>query len=97
MKDLYIIYFGPDCEEKILSERVSNIDEYYSISPSVYLLSSEKSATEIYTIIAGGDNKDSEIVVLKISEGDGSYWGFSEKSLWEWLRKNKQNNKDGQV
>lgn len=89
MKNVYVIYFGSDCEKKIVGERILNIGESYTVSPSIYLVSCGQDAKTVYELLADNDHKEEEIVVLKLSNEEKSYWGFSEKNLWEWLRKNK--------
>ncbi len=86
MATKYIVVF----DEEIPPEKVSDIEESpfivdgYELAPHVLLVRSNVESPEMVGVITGlsGGESSKVGVVLQLN---GSYHGYHQKSLWEWL------------
>lgn len=89
MNRLYIIILDPMVDTSIVRSRILDMDNFYVIYENQYLLISEhNSAKDLYDVLTRNIPQTSGIVVLGVSRTDLTYWGYSSKGLWSWLKEN---------
>lgn len=90
MNQLYIIMLDPYSDTSIIKNRISELGNYYVVYENQYLLiSDQKSAKELYESLTRNiSNSAIGVVVLGVSITDLTYWGYSSRGLWSWLKEN---------
>lgn len=92
MKNLFIIILNPNVDTSIIKRRIEDLGEYYVVYNNQYLvLSKQDDAQNVYSEIVKNDDNIIGTIVLSISTKELSYWGYADKSLWEWLDKHTKN------
>lgn len=87
MTKLFIIILDPNTDASIVRSRIAEIGEYYIVYGNQYfVLADFDNARSIYEKIVHSDDRQIGIVVLCVNTDALTYWGYSDKGLWEWLR-----------
>lgn len=87
MANLYVVQASSEISSQVL-ERIKGIGDFIGTFGDNYLLSTDKSAKNIYEILTAGVEQPFSIFITKIDSKD--YWGHGKKSLWDWIKKNKE-------
>lgn len=87
MKKLFIIILDPNVNASIVRNRIAELGDYYTVYENQYfVLAAFDDAQAVYErVVRYGDNPIG-IVVLCVNTETLTYWGYSDKSLWEWLK-----------
>ena len=88
MKNLYIILVEPNEAPILMREKISNAGDCYRLYDSYVLFSDIQSAEELYKFIVGKDYDTEEIVIFKLLLDKTSFFGYTDRGLWEWLSEN---------
>ena len=88
MKNLFLIILNPNADTSIIRRRIEDLGEYYIINNNQYLVLSEHHDSQaVYSMIVKDEDSIIGTIVLSIPTTNLSYWGYADKSLWEWLDK----------
>ena len=88
MKKLFLIILNPNAETSIIKRRIVDFGVYYIIYNNQYLVLSEHNeAKDVYSAIVKDEDSIIGTIVLSMPTTNLSYWGYADKSLWEWLDK----------
>ena len=87
MRRLFIIILDPNVDASVVRNRITELGDHYIIYGDQYLvLANFDNARAVYDrLIRNGENRI-RIVVLCVDAETLTYWGYSDKGLWEWLR-----------
>lgn len=88
MKQLYIIILDPFSDTSVIKNRISESGNYYVVYENQYLLiSDQSSAKSLYESLTRNiPDASIGVVILGVSLSDLTYWGYSSKGLWSWLK-----------
>lgn len=80
----------PYSDASIIKIRISELGNYYVVYENQYLLiSDQSSAKDLYeSLTRNMPDISIGVVVLGVSLTDLTYWGYSSKGLWSWLKEN---------
>ncbi len=88
MKKLFIIILSPISNASDIRKRIEKLGEYYIIYDNQYLVLSDiEDSHSVYSQIVKDEDNVAGIVILSVPINNLTYWGYSDKNLWEWLRK----------
>lgn len=79
------LVFGSDNPknlEKEINEKFS--DNHYKVSETEWFVASEKGTTKNVADELSPDGKNGAFIVIPVT----NFWGFHNKSTWEWLEVN---------
>ncbi|MCK7458474.1 hypothetical protein [Idiomarina aminovorans] len=68
--------------EKVISENFA--DKYYKVADDQWFITSEKGTTKSVAEELSPDGKNGGFIVIPVT----NFWGFHDKSTWEWLEVN---------
>lgn len=87
MRRLFIIILDPNVDASIVRKRIAELGEHYVIYGNQYfVLAGFNDAQTVYNRVIHNDDNNIGIVVLCVDAETLTYWGYSDKGLWEWLR-----------
>lgn len=87
MRRLFIIILDPNADASIVRRRIAELGEYYVIYGNQYFVLAEfDNAQAVYDRVVHYDDNNIGIVVLCVDTKTLNYWGYSDKSLWGWLK-----------
>ena len=87
MKKVYIIVTDDSTTLSALMANIPSLGNYYALYNNQCLLFCDiNSSKEVYDKFASWGYDGKRMVVFELSKSDDAYWGFSDKSLWEWLK-----------
>ena len=88
MNKLYIIILEDSVDSDFIYRRIYELGVCYRLYKNKFLFYSDeyKSAKSLYNRIITEDFKQKGIVVIEIPLNGVSYWGYSDKGLWSWLK-----------
>lgn len=87
MRRLFIIILDPNAEASIVRSRIAELGDHYIVYGNQYfVLADFENAQNVYERVVRNDDSPIGIVVLCVDIGALTYWGYSDKGLWEWLR-----------
>lgn len=87
MRKLFIIILDPNVEASIVRSRITELGDHYIVYGNQYfVLADFENAKNIYERVVRNDDSPIGIVVLCVDIESLTYWGYSDKGLWEWLR-----------
>lgn len=90
MKKLFIIILDPNVDAPIVRNRIAELGDYYNVYGNQYFVLAEfDDAQTVYERIVRNNDNPIGIVVLCANIETLTYWGYSDKNLWEWLRAHK--------
>lgn len=64
-----------------------SITSFYSIRIGLILISSEYTSKELFELLMPKEIMFN-LFIVDISIENGTYWGYMDKKLWEWLKLN---------
>lgn len=86
MKRLFIIILDPNADATIIRDRIAELGDYYIVYKNQYLVLADlDTARDVYERLMRNEEQPTGIVVLCTSTEQLTYWGYSNKKLWEWL------------
>lgn len=87
MRQIFIIILDPNVDSSLLRAKIQELGDYYNIYNNQYIVSADfNSAQQLYDkLVPQGDNQIG-IVIFSVSVESLTYWGFSSKGLWAWLK-----------
>lgn len=87
MRRLFIIILDPNIDASTVRNRIAELGDYYIIYGNQYLILTDfVDAQTVYEKIVRQEDSPIGIVVLCVDADTLTYWGYSDKGLWEWLR-----------
>ena len=87
MNTILIIYDN-SIESDILRNRIKSMGDSFVFWDNHWLLRTEMSVKETYDKIVTDGYEKKSIFLVKIDTQIGDYWGFMNKALWDWIKKN---------
>ncbi len=93
MKNLKFIYFNTetinsDALESSLKKQV-NYKSHIEIKPGFLLVNFDSTSHELYNTLSNIVD-DNSILIYDLDDADDAYWGYMNKSIWDWIKSNKQ-------
>lgn len=86
MRKLFIIILDPNANASIVRNRITELGDHYIVYENQYfVLANFDNARAVYDNIIRNDTPTG-IVVLCVEASTLTYWGYSDKGLWEWLK-----------
>ena len=87
MRRLFIIILDPNVDASIVRNRIAELGDHYIIYGNQYfVLANFDNAQAVYERVVRNGDAPIGIVVLCTDVDTLTYWGYSDKGLWEWLR-----------
>lgn len=87
MRKVFIIILDPDVNSSVVRNRITELGEHYIVYGNQYIvLANFNNAKDVYDTLVRNVDNPVGIVVLCTDEATLSYWGYSDKGLWEWLK-----------
>lgn len=87
MKKLFIIILDPNIDTSVVKSRITELGDYYVVYDNQYfVLTDYDNAQSVYRRLICNEENPVGIVILCIEANALTYWGYSDKRLWEWLR-----------
>lgn len=87
MRKLFIIILDPNVDASVIRNRIIELGDHYIIYGNQYfVLADFENAQAVYERLVRKDENPTGIVVLCTDAERLTYWGYSDKGLWEWLR-----------
>ncbi|WP_300905155.1 hypothetical protein [uncultured Alistipes sp.] len=74
-------------KDEIIKDRIKQFGDYCNVFPGIWLIYTDVPYKDIYQRIANEQFEDIALLVLKIDIT--TYWGRMDKSLWDWLKKDR--------
>lgn len=91
MKKLFLIMLGPETDKKLIIPRVREIgDNYVFWERHILVFSDFDQPSELYDRLIGEED-NMQMIIFAMNENP-KYWGYANKGLWEWLKKNSNHN-----
>lgn len=88
MKTILINVYANSINTSILRQRLEQLSaSCYVISSTSFLIRYMGSTKDIYDSIYDIIN-DTNVFVCEINTLPGEYWGYMDKSLWDWMKDN---------
>lgn len=87
MRRLFIIILDPNVDASIVRNRIAELGDHYIVYGNQYfVLANFDNAQAVYESVVRNGDTPIGIVVLCVDADTLTYWGYSDKGLWEWLR-----------
>lgn len=87
MRKIFIIILDPNVDTSVVKNRITELGDHYNIYGDQYLVLADfESAKDVYEKLIRKDDNPVRIVVLCADPETFSYWGYSDKGLWAWLK-----------
>lgn len=87
MKKLYIIILDPNVDSTIVKSKISELSKYYSIYNQYIVYTDCPNAKTLYEkLVPSSSATLTGIVVFGTTLESLTYWGYSDKGLWDWLK-----------
>lgn len=87
MRKLFVIILDPNVDASVVRSRIAELGDHYIIYQNQYfVLTNFGNAQAVYERVIRNSDSPIGIVVLGVDIGTLTYWGYSDKGLWEWLR-----------
>lgn len=88
MRKLFIIILDPNANESsIIRNRITELGDHYVVYGNQYLvIANFDNAQNVYEKVICNNDSPIGIVILCTNIDSLSYWGYSDKGLWEWLK-----------
>lgn len=86
MKKLYIIILDSNVDSTIVKSRISELNKYYSIYNQYIVYTDCPNAQTLYEKLVPSSTTFTGIVVFGTTLESLTYWGYSDKGLWDWLK-----------
>lgn len=74
-------------KDEIIKDRIKQFGDYFNVFPGFWLIYTDVPYKKIYQRIANEQFEDIALLVLKVDIS--TYWGRMDKSLWDWLKKDR--------
>ncbi|ERK31565.1 hypothetical protein [Clostridium intestinale] len=82
---VYIISYDlnkPGQDYNKLYDRIRTLNDYYHVLDSTWLVSTNKTAKEVYSVLQPVGDTNDNILVIQVTS---NYWGWLPQKAWEWL------------
>ena len=87
MRRLFIIILAPNVDASVIRSRISELGDHYIVYGNQYfVLANFENAQAVYERLVRNNENPTGIVVLCTDADTLTYWGYSDKGLWEWLK-----------
>lgn len=87
MRRLFIIILDPNVDATTIRSRIAELGDHYIVYGNQYFVLAEfDNAQAVYERVVRNGDSPIGIVVLCVDADTLTYWGYSDKGLWEWLR-----------
>lgn len=88
MKKYYYITYSESIEnEQIIKDRIKQYDDYINFLDHNWFIYTDDEAKDVYQKISKGEFENNLILVLQVNFAQ--YWGRMNKTLWEWIKKER--------
>ena len=94
MNNIKILYYNIETiDGSTLEMSLRNCAEYVShieIKPGLLLVNFRGSAQELYNSLSD-EIKENSILIYDLDKSKDAYWGYMNKSVWDWIESNGNN------
>lgn len=90
MSSIKIIYFDSeniDCSS--LTQRLNQLCvSFFRVGQDILLVNYYNTSQSLYSNL-GELIQSKSILIMEVDPSSGAYWGYMDKSLWDWLNSNR--------
>ena len=91
MNNIKFVYFNIETiNSRLLENELVHSSQYKShveIKPGFFLVNFHGSAHDLYDIVST-ITSDNSILIYDLDRNENAYWGYMNKSIWEWIKAN---------
>ena len=90
MSNIKIVYFDSEStDSSSLIQRLTQLcADTYRVGQGVVLVKFNDTPQSLYSDL-GVLTQSKNILIMEVDPSAGSYWGYMDKSLWDWLKSNR--------
>ncbi len=83
----YITYSSDLGNSQLIKDRIKQFNDYINFLDCNWFIYTEESLQNVYEKVSKDEFENDRILVLKVDFTN--YWGRMQKSLWEWIKKER--------